>query len=182
MKYQDIKTPNELLEFMKENIIYGFIDKEGNKYTDIFSKEWQDNWNSMGLVQTGENILKTRIGTCWDQVELERLWFKQNNYQYKTIFIIFELNKTNNLPTHTFLIYKELNKYYWFEHSFYDNRGIHEFNNYQEAIDYVKSKQLEYAINNYKIDKSYYKFIKTYEYQEIPSNFTITEYLEWVTK
>ena len=159
MKYKDIKTPKDLLKFMEENITDGFVDKSGNKYTDLFSKEWQDNWYSNCVVQTGKNILKTKIGTCWDQVELERLWFKGNNYQFKTIFMIFELNKINNLPTHTCLIYKELDKYYWFEHSFYNNRGIHEFNSYNEAINYIKNKQLEHAINNYKIDSSYYNLL-----------------------
>ena len=51
---------------MEENITYGFIDKNGNKYTDTFSKEWKDNWYNRCLVQTGENILKTKTGTCWD--------------------------------------------------------------------------------------------------------------------
>ncbi len=182
MLYKDIKTPDELLKFMEENIIYGFVSKEGKKYTDSFSDDWQNDWYSKCIVQTGKETLKTKIGTCFDQVELERLWFKEHNYSFKTIFMIFSSNKINNLPTHTFLIYKTANKYYWFEHAFYINKGIHEFNSYQEAITYIKHQQLDYAINNNKIEKSYYRLLKIYEYNEIPSNLNVSEYLNWVTK
>ncbi len=182
MLYKDIKTPEELLKFMEENITYGFITKNGKKYTDPSSKVWQKDWYSKCIVQTGKEVLKTKIGTCWDQVELERLWFKEHNYSFKTIFMIFSSNKINNLPTHTFLIYKKANKYYWFEHAFYINKGIHQFNSYKEAITYVKHQQLDYAINNNKIDKSYYRLLKTNEYNEIPNSLTVGEYLDWVTK
>ncbi len=181
-KLKNIKNPEELIKFMEENITYGFVDKNGKKYLDMFSKEWQDNWFNKCIVQTGKEILKTKIGTCWDQVELERLWFREYNYQFKTIFIEFQNNKKSNLPTHTFLVYKDKGEYYWFEHSFYDNRGIHKFKNYEDAIEFVKRKHLEYAINNYNIDESYYKHIKAYEYEEIPKGLGVSKYLNWIIK
>ena len=35
MTFDDIKTPYELLEFMKNNIKYGFLVKNGKKYLGI---------------------------------------------------------------------------------------------------------------------------------------------------
>ena len=101
----DIKTPEELLNFMRNNIIYGFVGKNDKKYTDMFSEEWND-WYSQCIVQNGEDVLKSKIGTCWDQVELERQWFEKNNYTVHTFFMWFEVGRECDLPTHTFLIYE----------------------------------------------------------------------------
>ena len=149
MTFDDIKTPNELLDFMKNNIKYGFLGKNGKKYYDQYSEEWND-WNNECIVQSGEEVLNSNIGTCWDQVELERLWFEKNNYNFKTIFMWFEVGRECNLPTHTFLLFEHDNKWYWFENSFEMYRGIHEYNSLEEAIEDVKSKQIEFTSKNYK--------------------------------
>ena len=109
LMFDEINSPEELLEFMDKNITYGFLGKNGKKYTDMYSPEWND-WYDECFVQSGEEVLKSKIGTCWDQVELERLWFEKNNYNFKTIFIWFEVNRENNFPTHAFLIYEDNNK------------------------------------------------------------------------
>ena len=103
--YLKINNPLELQEFMKKYIKYGFVDKNGKIYKDSNSQEWQENWYPTCIVQEGDGILNTGYGTCWDQVELERKWFLEHNYKFKTIFTWFEVNKPNNLPTHSFLIY-----------------------------------------------------------------------------
>ena len=87
-----IQTPNELLEYMSQNIIYGFIGKNGKKYTDMFSEEWND-WYSECFVQNGEEVLESKIGTCWDQVEFERLWFEKKGYTIHTFFMWFEVTR-----------------------------------------------------------------------------------------
>ena len=104
--FLNIKTPFELLEFMDKNITYGFVGKNGKKYLDMYSQEWND-WYQECFVQSGKEVLKSKVGTCWDQVELERLWFEKNGYSFKTFFVWFEVNRPNNLPTHTFLIYEK---------------------------------------------------------------------------
>ena len=172
----DIKSPEELLKYM-DNITYGFIDKNGKKHYD----EW-DNWYEECIIQNGEEVLKSNIGSCWDQVEFERLWFKENNYNFKTIFIWFELNRENNLPTHTFLIYEKDNKYYWFEHAFELYRGIKEFKSEKEAIKYVKEKQIEYVLNNkYSFNEKDIDCLKAYEYLKPLDHLKVEEYLKHVT-
>ena len=140
----NIKNPNELLKYMTSNITYGFVGKNGKKYLNQYSDEWND-WYQECVVQTGEEVLETKVGTCWDQVELERLWFTNNNYKFNTYFIWFEVNHKNDYSTHTFLIYENDNKYYWFENAFEEYRGIHEFDSEDNAIDYVMNKLCEFV-------------------------------------
>lgn len=178
MHYENIKNPKELLAYMTKNIKYGSISKTGKIYDNPHSKEWERDWYNECIVQDGNGVLKTGYGTCWDQVELERKWFNDNNYNFKTIFMWFDTKE--DLPTHTFLIYKENNKYYWFEHAFEKYRGIHTFNSEQEVIKYVTGKQLEYSVENYNIVKDYEKYIKYIEYNKPPRNLGINAYLDYV--
>lgn len=176
-EYLKIDSPLKLQLFMDKYIKYGFVDNKGKIYSNSTSKEWQEKWYPTCTIQDGEEVLNTGYGTCFDQVELERKWFAENNYYFKTIFICFEVNKPNNLPTHSFLIYEDNNKYYWFEHSFEKYKGIHEFNSYDEAIKYVKDKQLEYAIEIGQVTKEDKNNIGAYEFLQPNKNCNVDEYL-----
>ena len=176
-----INTPEELLEYMNNNIKYGFVGKNGKKYYDMYSSEWND-WHDECFVQTAEEVIESKTGTCWDQVELERAWFEKNNYKYKTIYSWFEVNRPNSLPTHTFLIYEKDNKWYWFEHAFEAFKGIHEFNSAEEAIDYVILKQCEYAQkNNSEFRESDKDTLTCYEYGKPAYHLGVDEYTDFVT-
>lgn len=139
--FEEIKSPIELLKYMENNIEYGICDKNGNKY-----RESDENFNKvcdkLWQLSSPLNLMKIKIGICFDQVELEREWFKRNNYNFKTIFIMFF---NTSLPTHTFLAYEEKGKWYWFEHSDFNNRGIHEFDTYEDLINFQKVKHIEYV-------------------------------------
>ena len=176
-----IKTPDELLEYMNQNITYGFVGKNGKKYYDMFSKEWND-WYRECFVQNGKEVLESKIGTCWDQVELERLWFNIKGYNIHTFFMWFEVNKENDYPTHTFLIYESGNKYYWFENAFESERGIHEFDTLDAAIEYVKSKQIKYTKNSFpNLSKDDIDSLVIYEYSKPSNHLGVDEYLKHVT-
>lgn len=180
MKYNEIKTPEDLLKFMEENINYGFVSKNNEIYKDPNSKKWNDNWYNECIVQDGNSLLQTRYGTCYDQVELERKWFSENNYKFKTIFLCFKIDKPNNLPTHTFLIYEKDNKYYWFEHAYSNYKGIHEFNSEEQLIDYVKNMFLEFAIKTNNVTLKDKKYIIDFEYNKPKNNIDVKEYLNHV--
>lgn len=181
MKYEEILTPEQLIQYMSDNIHYGFVGKNGKIYKEQGSKEWNNDWYSECIVQNGESLMNSHYGTCWDQVELERKWFSEHNYLYKTIFMWFEINKPNGLPTHTFLIYYKDDKWYWFEHSFEVNKGIHEFLSEEILIDYIKDKQLEYAIKIGGATLQDRKYIKCYEYTEPEPNLGVNDYIYHVT-
>ena len=101
-----------------DDIDYGWIDKSGIKHIYDFKT-----FSSDYLLQSPEEVIKNKVGVCWDQVELERHYFK--NDSVKTFFIVHYDN--DKCPTHTFLTFQKDNKYYWFEHSWAIFRGIHEY-------------------------------------------------------
>ena len=136
-------------------IEYGWIDKNNNKYNEV-NNLFSDNY----ILQSPEQVIKNKIGICWDQTELERHLFEKENIDFNTYFIEYFNNQNN--PAHTFLIYKENNKYYWFEHSYKIFRGIHEFNTEQEALKNIKEKFIKAELNeNYNpMNLCIYKYAK----------------------
>lgn len=141
MRFEEIKTPEELLEFM-DVIKYGFETLDGKKC--IEESDFEKNILNWTL-SSPERLLSVKLGHCFDQVELERDWFFKNNYNIKTYFMIFLMEEKNNYPTHTFLTYEKNNKWYLFEHADYYNRGIHEFNSLEELLESAKKRQIKYA-------------------------------------
>ena len=145
--YKKVNTPEELLSFMDNNISYGIYGIDGKVYND-----WENNIESdfRKACQTKyalcdkERILKYGLGTCWDQVELERFWFSEHNYNFKTFFIWFNFQEKNNYITHTYLVYEKNNKYYYFEHADMSNKGIKEFDSYEDAINYQMNNHIKF--------------------------------------
>ena len=74
-RFNKIDSPIKLLEFMDKYIIYGYKGKDNKLYIDYNSKEFNDYFHDNCIVQDYIGVLNTNIGTCWDQVELEREWF-----------------------------------------------------------------------------------------------------------
>lgn len=178
--FDELKIPSDLMKFMDDNITYGFVGKNGKKYIDQDEK-WQKDWFSECVIQSGDEILITKCGTCWDQVELERKWFAKHNYKFKTIFSIFEMNKPNNYPTHTFLAFKDNNKWYWFEHSFGSYKGIHKFSSLKNLVADVNSKLLKFAINIGVATAKDKKLIKNYIYNKPKANIGVSRYIKHAT-
>lgn len=181
MEFSNIVSPEELLEYMKTNVRYGFISKSGKIYNNPDSNDWND-WYSKCIVQTGKEVLYSCTGTCWDQVELERFWFENNNYVIKTYFICFDVDYENNYPTHTFLLFKNNGKWYWFEHAWLDQMGIHEFNSEKEVLDYIMQKFFEAAINDELATKEDRKLVACYEYTKLDRSLSVEEYIKHATK
>lgn len=81
----NIKTPEELLEFMTNNINYGYLGKNGRIYhfDDIdFNPDWYEQY----ILEDTNELLINLYGNCWDQVEFEREWFLKHGYEIETIF------------------------------------------------------------------------------------------------
>lgn len=142
--FWDYYNEHEIMEKMK-NIKYGWIDKKSDK-NSVTDKFFSENYR----LQNPKEVIKNKIGVCWDQVELERYYFKNWN-NIKTYFICHYDN--DKCPSHTFLTYEKDNKYYWFEHSWEKYRGIHKFDNEKEILKTVKNNFIESELNN-KYEKS----------------------------
>ena len=154
---------NDVKQIMNtmEKIEYGFLDKEGRNIFDVTNVDYV--FNKVYYLMSPEELLKKKVGVCWDQVELERKLFNEKNIHNETYFIY--LDDKQSLPSHTFLVYYKNNKVYWFEHSWYDEMGIHEYNKINSLLNDVefkfrKSKEAEvksdFDVHIYKYNKPYY--------------------------
>lgn len=141
-----------------EEIEYGFLDNNRNNICD--NVDLEDTFNKVYYLMSPEELLNKKIGVCWDQVELERKLFEENNIKNETYFIY--IDDKNNLPSHTFLVYYVDNKVYWFEHSWYDEKGIHEYNNLNDLLNDVEIKFIKSRENEVPkgLDVHIYKYNK----------------------
>lgn len=126
----ELVTPKILSSFMAENIVYGYVDKKGKRHDYDFNNMYKDY-----IVQTPEQLFKSRMGVCWDQTAFEAYIFE--NY-IKLPFSLFYIEQKNKMSsTHTFLVFKRAGKYYYFENSYENIRGINEVKDEVEAINLV---------------------------------------------
>lgn len=141
-----------------EQIEYGFLDNNGNNICDNVDLEYT--FNKVYYIMSPEELLNKKIGVCWDQVELERKLFEESNIKNETYFIY--IDDKNNLPSHTFLVYYVDNKVYWFEHSWFDEKGIHEYNNLNDLLNDVEIKFIKSRENEVPkgLDVHIYKYNK----------------------
>lgn len=128
---KEYKDEVNIMELMND-IEYGWIDKNNNPHITV------DNFSDNYRLQSPNKLIKTKLGVCWDQVELERKYFSENSFNIKTYFIVYYDN--DKCPTHTFLTFNKNNKVYWFEHSYEKFRGIHEYNTIRELLLDVANK------------------------------------------
>ena len=143
------------------------VDKHNNKH-NIVNEEYANNY----ILQSPKEVIKNKIGVCWDQVELERYYFKGNDWSVKTYFIVHD--DGDKCPTHTFLTYKKNNKYYWFEHSWERFRGIHEYNSLKELLKDIKDKFIKYELcDNYVLEN-----LMLYEYKKPKYHISTQEFYD----
>ena len=153
----NINTPQELLKFM-DDIEYAWMDKKGNFHNEMAPEMYTE----YSLMRP-EEVLKYKKGVCVDQSEFERDWFKKHNYNFDVMSI--QVFREDEAPGHAFLWYEEKGKYYWFEHAWYSEQGIHKYNSYDELINDVKNKFIvQEDVTKEELDKLIIKPQKQYPY------------------
>ena len=180
MEYKDIKTPEQLLKYMIENIKYGFLDDNEKVYGLWDNQEFQEGCQTKWRLSSPERLIKVGYGHCWDQVELERDWFKKNNYNFKTLYIWFEFPYNNSYSTHTYLLFEKDGKYHYFEHSDFSNIGIHQFETYEEAINYQMEKHIEHNKQTNPVGDEELKHLHIYEYHHPIYGCTMNEFIDYI--
>lgn len=174
----NIKTPEDLLDFMSNNIEYGYLGKNGRlyHYNDVdFDSDWYDQY----ILENKDDILKNLYGNCWDQVELERYWFLENGYEIKTIYEMVKLDVDNGYPTHSFLVYKDNDSWCWFENSDFNNRGIHRFNSLEELLKFQYEKYVGF-LKTFNIKDNEIEKIIMREFDKPKEHISAGEYLDHV--
>ena len=167
MKLNKIKTPQDVYKFLDKNIEYGWIDCFGNKHLNTM-KEFRRIYRTMSI----DEILKYKIGTCIDQVNLMNYLLNMINVKNKMFCCrIFEPDDYGDLEEeehmHCFILYYENDKVYHMEHPNFERKGIFEYNSEDEAIK---------TIVDYYIKLRGGKDSPTKEFFEIPVGISFKEF------
>ena len=133
MTIDSIKTPEDILEFMIENIFYGWIDINNEEHYASMK-----DFRKLYRTATIEETLKYGLGTCIDQVYLMKHLLDKIYIPNKMFCTrVYEGKDFNNLEEeehmHCFILYYLNDKVYQLEHPNVDRIGIYKFNS-EEAI------------------------------------------------
>ena len=171
MKIDDIKTPEDILGFMKENIKYGWLDINNEEHIGNMK-----NFRKLYRTSTLEEILTHKIGTCIEQVYLMKLLLDKINIPSKMYCTsIYESKDFNDLEAdehmHCFVLYYQNNKVYQIEHPNWERIGIYEFEKEETAIK---------EINDYYINMSGGIPRPITEFFEVPPHITFKEFNNYI--
>lgn len=166
------KTLAKIMDVMDE-IEYGFKDKDGKNILTLDPKRWDEEFDDFYYLQTPEELLNTKCGVCWEQVELERFLFQKSGIDTKTYFIY--IVEDDMLPSHTFLTFEQDGKFCWFEHSWATHKGIHEYESIRELLQDVKEKFKE---SHKEVSENSPLYI--YEYQKPTEHITCNEFYKYI--
>ncbi len=147
------------LDQIMSSINYGWVDKNGKKHTDLtdFAQKY--------VLQSPAELRESKLGVCWDQVEIERDFLLAHNQTPHVFMVIHYPNSVNpKMRTHTFVLFDYGNKTYWYEHAWEKRAGIHEFANQTEALNEVYECFATDELNGH-FDPDYVVF---YEYSTPP--------------
>lgn len=181
LEFDQIKTPVELYEWMRENIKFGYLDKFNQVHTPE-EEDFDAVWRDVYIVENHNDVLTSRLGNCWDQVEFERTWFLEHGYEVKTIFEMFMLDYVNPYPTHSFLIFKDQNKWCWFENSDVPNGGVHTYDSIEDLLNDQLNRYINFVKKEYHIKSDELSSLSVFSFSEPKSHLSVDEYLEHVTK
>lgn len=140
---KQVRTLNDKLN----NFNYGAM-VDGKVYTDMNAVPW-DKYKTM----TKSQMDKYKVGICWDFVNYQHEYFKQNGIYHKSYMFVKQVSDDpNDLVTHTFNIVNNGNKQQWFESSWMKNQGVHDVESYKDVIE--------------KLDKAYGNKTQAYDVYE----------------
>ncbi len=171
MTINEITSPEDILEYMKENIRYGWLDINNEEHIGNMK-----NFRKLYRTSSIEEILDHKIGCCIEQVLLmsyllDKLKIKNKMYCTR----IYEGKDFNNLEEeehmHCFVLYFLNNKVYQIEHPNWEKIGIYEYNSEEEAIN---------TINHYYIELVEGKSRPVTVFKEVPVHITFKEFNNYI--
>lgn len=145
MTLNDINSPEDVLEFMKMNIRYGWLDDTATEHVETMK-----NFRTLYRTSSIDDVLKHGLGTCIEQVNLMKMFLDKIGIPSKMFCTrVYESedfdDEEKDEHMHCFLLYYLDGKVYQIEHPNFAKIGIYEFETEEEAID---------EINQYYIDMS----------------------------
>ena len=167
MKIEEIKTPNDILEFMKSNIKYGWLDINNEEHIGNMN-----NFRRLYKTSSIEETLKHGIGTCIEQVNLMHTLLDKLKIPNKMFCTrIYEGEDFNNLDEeehmHCFILYYLDGQVHQIEHPNWERVGIYHFNSEEAAIK---------EINDYYVKMVNGKSRPVTEFFEVEPNLSFKEF------
>ena len=167
MNIDNIKTPEDILEFMKSNIKYGWLDVNNEEHIGNMK-----NFRKLYRTSSLEETLSYNIGTCIEQVYLMHTLLDKLNIPNKMFCTrIYEGEDFNDFDSdehmHCFVLFERNDKVYQLEHPNWERVGIYEFNNEQEAI---------ISINDYYIDMAGGKARPVTQFYDVEKGLSFKEF------
>ena len=171
MNLEEIRNPEDILEFMNENIEYGWQDVDGKMHMKTM-KDFRRIYRTISV----EDTLKLGIGCCIEQVNLMHFLFDKIGIKNKMFCCrIFEPDEYDNLEEeehmHCFLLYYLDDKVYHIEHPNYYRIGIYGYNSQEDAIN---------SIVKYYIDLRGGKESPTKEFFDVKPGISFKEFNKYI--
>ena len=130
-KEEKIETPKQLMNFLNKHINYGFTYQDQVFLeSEDFGKQMDKFWK----LKTGNDLLDSGYGVCWDLSEFEREWFEKLKITSECFFFMAFLSRNEGGATHTFLLYEKDANWFWFEFSWEMHRGIWKYESKESAL------------------------------------------------
>lgn len=171
MKVEEIKTPDDILEFMNEHIKYGWLDINNEEHIGTMK-----NFRRLYRTSTVEETIKHGIGTCIEQVLLMHELLDKINVPNKMFCTrIYEGKDFNDLEAeehmHCFILYYLNDKVFQIEHPNFEKIGIYEYSSEEDAIK---------EINEYYVKMSKGKSRPVTEFYEVMPNISFKDFNEYI--
>lgn len=145
MELNNVKTPEDILEFMKSNIKYGWLDINNEEHIGNMK-----NFRRLYRTSSIEETLEHGIGTCIEQVYLMHYLLDKlgiENQMYCTR--IYEGDDFNDLDAdehmHCFILYFINNEIYQIEHPNWERVGIYKYDSEDEAVSKINQIYIDMA-------------------------------------
>lgn len=140
MEINNIKTPDDILEYLKENIKYGWVGSDGVKRINSM-----DGFRKFYRTSSIENTIKKKIGTCVEQVCLMNYLLNNLNIESKMFCTrLYEDETFNDLEApermHCFILYYIDNEVYQIEHPDPERVRIWKYKSEDAAIKFLESR------------------------------------------
>ena len=171
MNIDDIKTPEDIMQFFEEHIKYGWLDYEKKPHI-MTLKEYRKLYRTVSI----SDIIDSGMGVCIEQVNLMHYLFDKIHIKNKMFCCrIWEPDEYNNLEEeehmHCFLLYYIGDKVYHMEHPNFTRTGIYEYNSEDDAIK---------SIIQYYVKLRRGKESPTKEFFEVPVGLTFQEFNAYI--
>lgn len=169
--YSNLKIIDDVLNFMKDNIRYGWLDINNNIHIGNM-KDFRRLYKTLSI----DEILKYGIGTCIDQVNLMNYLLNKINIKNKMFATrIYEDNNFNEIDAeehmHCFILAFIDNMVYHIEHPNFYKIGIYKYSNELEALN---------TINEYYINLSGGISRPITEFYEVEENISFKEFNNYI--